>query len=263
MVDQLASIGVEFYPPSALRLIKQQLDFYKEQAINIAAHTEQPPPQWATERIYQANLPIRPWGLGNLEASSSIVNWVTGQTPRTPGQYRQTNPHTGDDHHGPFLLDTNERVHSSVRVRLACRGLGVNDKGEWAAPALGNWRLRKTTARYEDPVPRDPDWDPRNHAAVSRVVARDKTSDCGRKPNDTTGERWIWEYVGPEKDAPTDRKQRVMVEEPLGPYERFFLNQVGGIPNVYVFAEARDVTSMQELKKNKYKRYHDAEWADE
>lgn len=65
--------------------------------------------------------------------------------------------------------------------------------------------------------------------------------ECGRKPNDEAGERWIWEYVGSVADAPTDVKQRIMVEEPLGPYERFLLNQVGGDPNVYDFAENKEL----------------------
>jgi hypothetical protein len=36
----------------------------------------------------------------------------------------------------------------------------------------------------------------------------------GDKPDDV---RWVWEYNGPEEDAP---HERIMVEEPLGPYER-------------------------------------------
>lgn len=35
-----------------------------------------------------------------------------------------------------FLEDTNERIHPSVRVRLACEGLGLNDSDVWNCPSL-------------------------------------------------------------------------------------------------------------------------------
>ncbi|OAA67402.1 peptidoglycan binding domain containing protein [Cordyceps fumosorosea ARSEF 2679] len=239
MMDQMASVGVEFHAPSALRMISQQIQQYEAKAAQLAAaagrSTRKPPPPWAVDAIFRANAPVRPWALGALQKPPSVVDWITGRTSRTPGQYRQADPRTGDDRRGAFLRDTNERVHSSARVRLACRGLGLNDQGgvAWAAPTLTRrWRLRRTTARYEDPVPRDPLWDPAEASA----------SEVGRKPNEEQGERWIWEYVGPEEEAPTEKRQRIMVEEPLGPYERFLLNQVGGKPNVYAFAEGGAVS---------------------
>ena len=44
-----------------------------------------------------------------------------------------------------------------------------------------------------------------------------------------------------ETDAPTDPKQRVMVEERLGPYEKYLLKLSAGNPNVYEFAETQDI----------------------
>ncbi|XWW97024.1 hypothetical protein V2A60_005004 [Cordyceps javanica] len=259
MMDQMASVGVEFHAPSALRMIRLQIRQYEAKAAQVAAagSTRGAAPQWAVDAIFRANAPVRPWGMGAIQKSASVVDWVTGRTTRTPGQYRRVDPGTGDDRRGPFLVDTNERVHSSARVRLACRGLDVNDKGEWKAATLAGWRLRRTATRYPDPVPRDPLWDPANHDAVARAVsprADTTTADTtaaaaaggegGRKPNAEDGERWIWEYAGPDKDAPTDKRQRVLVEEPLGPYERFLLNQVGGTPNIYAFAEAKGTTGL-------------------
>ncbi|KAM3506144.1 hypothetical protein MY10362_002530 [Beauveria mimosiformis] len=233
MMDQMASVGVEFYAPSVLRIVSQQLRQYEIKAEQVAARTRKAPPQWAVGTIFDANAPVRPWSMGALQKPWSVIDWVTGKTARTPGQYRRIDPATGDSRHGPFLLDTNERIHSSARVRLACRGLGLNDDGDWTAPTLAAWRLRRTTTRFADPVPRDPLWDPVNHEQVPTPPPG--AEEWGRKPNEEEGERWVWEYAGPEEQAPTEK--RVLVEEPLGPYERFLLNQVGGTPNVYVFAE--------------------------
>lgn len=244
-MDQMASVGVEFYPPSALRMISQQVRQYEAKAQQAAAaassSTRKASPQWAVDAIFRANAPIRPWAMGAILKPPSVVDWFTGRTTRTPGQYRRVDPITGDDGSGPLLLDTNERIHSSARVRLACGGLAINDLGGWTAPTLARrWRLRRTTAQYADPVPRDPLWDPANHAQVAQSVAGEGTGEWGRKPNEEAGgERWVWEYVGPEENAPAGA--RVLVEEPLGPYERFLLNQTGGSPNVYVFAEGEEV----------------------
>ncbi len=247
MMDQMASVGVEFYPPSALRMISQQVRQYEAKAAQQAAtssSTRKAAPQWAVDAIFQANAPIRPWAMGAILKPPSVVDWFTGRTTRTPGQYRRVDPVTGDDRSGPLLLDTNERVHSSARVRLACRGLAVNDQGGWTAPTLARrWRLRRTTVQYADPVPRDPLWDPANHAQVAQSIAGEGAGGWGRKPNEEAGgERWVWEYFGPDEDAPAGA--RVLVEEPLGPYERFLLNQTGGTPNVYVFAEGEKMGSV-------------------
>lgn len=242
MMDQMASVGVEFHPPSAQRIMSQQVRQYEAKARQqAAAGGGRSSAPWAVDAIFRANAPVRPWALGALQKPPSLVDWITGRTPRTPGQYRQVDPRTGSDRGAAFLLDTNERVHSSARVRLVCRGLDVNDDGDWAAPTLApRWRLRRTTAQFSDPVPRSPLWDP---ASVVAGGDDDETAAAaGGKPNGGGGERWVWEYVGPEQDAPADVKQRVLVEEPLGPYERFLLNQTGGTPNVYSFAEAEDVT---------------------
>jgi hypothetical protein len=126
-------------------------------------------------------------------------------------------------------------MHSSVRVRLAIRGLGLNDKGLWKAPALKDWRLKKTAEEFVDPVPESlPTREPPSAAEYASVNKTDHQRPLSAV-EDGRQYRWVWEYCGDEKDAPPET---VIVEEPLGPYERQLLRLSGGKPNVYEFAEA-------------------------
>ncbi|KAK3944687.1 hypothetical protein QBC46DRAFT_350417 [Diplogelasinospora grovesii] len=184
---------------------------------------------WAVAEIYDRNVPIRPWGLGALRKAGSILYRFLSSTVRTPGQYKRVNPQTGDPT-GVFLEDTNERIHSSVRIRLALQGLGLNDKNVWTAPALkGKWRLRKSE-----------DVDVEGVGEGDRERGGD-TQSGNTNTTGTTGKerfRWVWEYVGPEKDAPP---RRTLMEEPLGRYERELLKMAGGEPNVADFAASIEV----------------------
>jgi hypothetical protein len=221
MMDQLASIGVEFDPDSLDRVFKQSTDYYHTLATE-SKRSKVKPVKWALDAIYEKNQPVRPWGMGAIQEKSSLLYRLSGKTPRTPGLYRQINPRTGFDD-GNFLLDTNERIHSSVRVRLACKGLGLNDKAVWKCSSLSDWRLKRTDTQYADPVPRHPLWAP----------------DAGQNDQnkEASSERWVWEYVGSTKNAPTDPKQRILVEEPLGPYERYCLKAAGGSPNIWEYVD--------------------------
>lgn len=221
-MDQMASVGIEFDKQALDRLFKQSVDYYEHLS---AANAKQKAPstqRWAVDPIYTDNRPVRPWGLGAINKTSSLLYWLAGQVKRTPGLYRQTDPRTGADL-DKFLQDTNERVHSSVRIRLACDGLGLNDKGVWTCPALHNWKVKRTEVEYSDPIPRHPSWGLGN--------------DVFEKPK----ERWVWEYNGDEKGAPSDTKQRFLVEDTLGPYEQYLLKISAGKPNVFEFAEDREV----------------------
>lgn len=226
MMDQMASVGVEFDTASLERAFSQSVRYYEDLAVHIADQKLTPTPKWAVNPIYTNNIPVRPWALGAIMRSTGMVSWMSGKTNRTPGLYKN------ERERETFLLDTNERIHSSVRVRLACDGLDVNDKGTWTCPSLSKWKLKRTQAKFKDALPRHPSWG---------VNGTNGTP--GRKPNDETAERWVWEYAGPQGQAPTDPKQRVMVEEPLGPYERYLLKLSAGTPNVYDFAETRDIQS--------------------
>lgn len=221
MMDQLASIGVEFDTPSLKRCFQQNVEFYETAHAALKGKKPKRMVQWAIDPIYEKNCPRRPWGLNSIKKATSMLYKLSGQDIRTPGLYKPTDPKTKLDK-DRFLVDTNERIHSTVRIRLACKGLGLDDQAIWDCPALlKNWKLSRTQEKYADPVPFHPGWDP---------DVQDDGIGC---PNDWEKGRWIWEYSGDEKNAPTDQKQRIMVEEPLGPYERYLLGLSGGEPNIY------------------------------
>lgn len=228
-MDQLASIGVEFDLASLDRCFRQSADFYRisdleVQEVGLKRGVVE---RWAVDPIYRNNHPLRPWGLGAINKASGLLYKLSGQTVRTPGLYKPTDPETKLDK-SRFLQDTNERIHSSVRIRLVCQGLGLDDKSVWDCPALlKNWRMKRTRESYDDPVPFHPGWDP--------AVDEDALGD----PNHWSKGRWVWEYKGDDRSAPKDKKQQVLVEEPLGPYERYMLRITGGTPNVYHFADTR------------------------
>ncbi|KAG8666277.1 hypothetical protein FPOAC2_11383 [Fusarium poae] len=233
MMDQLASIGVEFDLPSLERCFVQNVKYYHKTPSKLSIKSrkkkqKQKPRQWAMSPIYENNRPFRPWGLGAINKSPGILYKLSGQTTRTPGLYRPTDRRSKSDK-SRYLLDTNERIHSSVRVRLACKGLSLDDEHVWDCPALlGKWKLKRTREKFNDPVPQEPGWCP--HSAKDNMG----------HPNDWSKGRWVWEYIGSEKNGPTDKRQRVMVEEPLGPYERYLLSLSAGTPNVYHFADTVD-----------------------
>ncbi|KPM41510.1 hypothetical protein AK830_g5012 [Neonectria ditissima] len=229
MMDQLASVGVEFDTTSLERVFDQTKAYYETSSMALKRKKRKGVPgRWAIDPIFEGNSPIRPWGLGAINKASSLLYKLSGQTIRSPGLYKSTDPKTKLDA-DKFLMDTNERIHSTVRVRLACQGLGLDDKNVWDCSALlKSWKVKRTREKFEDPVPCYPDWDP------------ESGKDAFGHPNDWSKGRWIWEYCADEKHAPTDRKQRVMVEEPLGPYERHLLKLSAGTPNVFEFADSHE-----------------------
>ncbi|KAJ3942442.1 uncharacterized protein N0V96_007942 [Colletotrichum fioriniae] len=225
MMDQLASIGVEFNHLALERCVQQSNSFYRAQIKDKSI-------KWAMEPVYGQNHPLRPWGLGSIQKTSNLLYTLAGKIIRSPGLYKQVNAHT-DARTATFLTDTNERIHSSVRIRLACKGLGLNDLGEWDNPAMKkNWRLVYSNAAYEDPVPHHPVWEPESDQ-----------QECMKHPADADSDgRWVWEYCGPNENAPTSPNGRTLVEEPLGPYERHLLKLTGGDPNVYQYVASKEGT---------------------
>ncbi|KAK4069901.1 uncharacterized protein Triagg1_6696 [Trichoderma aggressivum f. europaeum] len=221
MMDQMASVGVEFDLSCLERVAQKTIGYYKS-----LQTTKKKGPKWAVDPIYSSNQPVRPWALGSINKAGSFIYKLSGFEDRTPGLYKRTDPKTDRDTN-IFLQDTNERIHSSARVRLACKGLGLDDKGVWSCPSLSSWQLTHTDATFEDPIPHSPSWwqGPPDESGVEKQQ----------------NGRWIWEFAGPKGSAPTDPKQRIMVEEPLGPYERYLLQLSEGTPNVYLFAETQDI----------------------
>jgi hypothetical protein len=141
------------------------------------------------------------------EAQTSFWH-LAGKSTRTPGLYKRADPDTGISTGIP-MTHTNERIHSCVRIRLELDGLGLDDIGNYKCTALttrdhGPWRLRQMRLRVQDPIPWDASWGPTTPGAPV-------------PPNDV---RWVWEYDGPEEEAP---RERLMVEENLGPFQRKLL----------------------------------------
>lgn len=90
-------------------------------------------------------------GYINTKNNDAIYKISGDHSVRTPGEYRKPDPTTGTDTKIP-LVNTCERVHASVRVRLAQPGnLGINDNGKYIAEALTKgadrhgWKLEKVS----------------------------------------------------------------------------------------------------------------------
>ena len=208
----MASIGVEFDTPSLRRVYENTVDFYLSGLDPDAKPDKRKLRQWAVDPIYDNNKPVRPWALGAIQKASGFLYSLSGETTRTPGMYKQVDPKTSQCRER-YLRDTNEKVHSSVRVRLACEGLGLNDDSVWTCAALSDWRLKRAIFEYHD-------------GDVNGNGYAEKPSREG----------WVWKYAGHEQNAPN---QRVMAEDTLGPYERYFLDLAGGKPNVLEYADRR------------------------
>ncbi|CAI4211490.1 unnamed protein product [Parascedosporium putredinis] len=189
MMDQLASVGVEFDEKSLEKIFNRQVEYYDTTA------KESP----------------------SIKSTSSALYVLAGQKNRTPGVYRKTDPKTGLPTK-EFLVDTNERIHPCVRVRLCCKGLGLNDSAVWDPEPLKKWKLKRVGAATATAANGNGKAD-----AVVKVEALGGNEAWG--PSKTEQEdikdagQWAWQYNGTEADAPP---VKTLMEEKLGPYERYF-----------------------------------------
>ncbi|KAI0406583.1 hypothetical protein F4802DRAFT_595942 [Xylaria palmicola] len=234
MMDQLSSVGCEFRPDALDRAFAATVKFYTNREpesalVRYSGAYPRPrrkrPMSWADEHIYEPNKPVRPWALHGIKSTTGPLYNLVGSVSRAPGMYRKIDPKSGRTL-PDFLEDTNERVHPSVRVRLACAGLGTNDSDVWqCASLLHYWRPRR--------VPLHPPDQPDSAADAAATSA-----EGARAPIPDASERWVWEYIGPEHAAPAIR---VMAEESLGPFEQRLLGLAAGKVHVYQYAEEQDV----------------------
>ncbi|KAI1331237.1 hypothetical protein F5Y16DRAFT_360964 [Xylariaceae sp. FL0255] len=280
MMDQLSSIGVEFRPETIHHAFAHNITYYEEhekltteireaaercgQCIRGKRHLGKK--IWAEMSIFEANQPIRPWSLHMISTERSFLTTLMGRITRAPGLYHKADPKTGRPT-VEFLEGTNERIHPSVRVRLSCQGLGLNDKDLWSCAALLKyWRPRRVADEFFDPVSRTADWgssSPQNQPKTTGVVPEQSS-----QPSDNTiavnqipeflqmlsinpSKRWVWEYIGPEDNAPPTL---VMVEENLGPYEQILLKLAAGKVHVYQYAEGQDPQDFKVLHYWKFTR---------
>ncbi|RFU31036.1 hypothetical protein B7463_g5331, partial [Scytalidium lignicola] len=216
MMDQLASIGVSFFDKFIEDMFEENVQYYENPPKQPAkVFGRRPWKQWAIKSVYEKHKPVRPWGLGQIYQSTLGFYHLAGKITRTPGLYKRVDPDTGNPTN-VFLQHTNERIHRCVRIRLDLEGLDLDDVGLYQCPALlKNWTPRKIRIKVRDPIPSDIRWGPLT--PLSERIKDDV--------------RWVWEYDGPEEDAPDET---IMIEEPPGPYERqlLLLNKGKDIPQL-------------------------------
>ena len=155
----------------------------------------------AMERAQTSGRTARPWGMGKIHDSMTLVYHLGGSVTRTPKQYTEVNPDTLRPL-TRLLQNTNETVHSSVRIRMGKNGLGYNDKGTYDSEALKGWTL------HGDEVDRH------EHPSDTPVVDND-SDDIGKMDN----VRWT-------KQTKQDGRAHVleMKEDKLGDLERTILD---------------------------------------
>lgn len=260
-MDQLASIGCEFLDDSLDKIHSRNVEYYEKHQhtatdkpglfaryfrflISKAKSRERP---WALRPIFDGNRPVRPWSLHTTVAVENPLYNIAGNKVREPGLYKQVDPMTGH-RTNLFLVDTNERIHPSVRVRLACEGLGPNDSGLWRCPSLlRNWRPRLVDIDVYDPISKDATWGPpgvRDASEPDRAIAiaeeeSNKSSEVLTSADAELGHtagphRWVWEYVGNDANPPYEK---TMIEENMGPFERHLLNLSRGKVPIHRYAK--------------------------
>ncbi|PSR94237.1 hypothetical protein BD289DRAFT_465956 [Coniella lustricola] len=170
MMDQLTTVGVEFDLGSIGRMLADTERYYREHPMAATIPTKEAPAakgkspkmvesiknkvpasikekaskamptpyyKWANDEIVANNHPVRPWGTGAILRAHSPMYTLTGSIVRSPGMYHKLNTYDGKEL-PEYLEDTCEKIHPSVRIRLAVGGLGYDDKRQWNAEALTN-----------------------------------------------------------------------------------------------------------------------------
>ncbi|KZL76893.1 peptidoglycan binding domain-containing protein [Colletotrichum tofieldiae] len=180
----------------------------------------------------------RPWGLGQIRYPTSRLQTMTGTTIRHPGTFMRSDPETNEDTDQP-LLNTNERIHSSVRVRLACQGLGMDDAEIWDCKPLtkddkgsGLWKLERVPRMDASP-------------GTSIKEARPKELDLDAEvynarlyPVKKEDGQWRWVFADADKQRNAVPHARTLPEEPMmGYWEQYLLALTAGKPDVWRWAE--------------------------
>jgi len=196
------------------------------------------PPKGRLEHLWDV---ARSWGLGQTRYPDSKVQVFAGTTVRHPGLFMRTDTLTNKDTDRP-LVNTNERIHSSVRIRLACAGLGMDDRDIWDCEAL-------TRAKDGGPL-----WKLENRSGLDKTEAfeiRDSQPfelRCSESeypgedlydPMEGDGE-WRWVFRGGDEYNPY---YITLPEEPLvGYWERLLLGLTAGRVDVWRWAEENPPT---------------------
>ena len=180
----------------------------------------------------------RPWGLGTIRAPTSALTTLGGKTVRRPGRVLRVDETTNEDTAEP-LVGTNERVHSSVRVRGACGGLGLDDNSVWACEALkgSGWRVERGAAlgvAEEEAVRLAKERGPREIRLGPEYLV-DQLYPVGAEDH-----RWRWVFEGKVEGEGQARVPQALAlpEEPLvGYWERYLLGLTVGGVDVWKYAQ--------------------------
>jgi uncharacterized protein (DUF2235 family) len=151
------------------------------------------------ERHKQMGRPVREWGTGKIHNSMTLFFRLGGSKTRTPGGYCETERKHGSGTTRRKLVNTGERIHSSVRIRMGRQGLGYNDKGTYDSEALQRWTM-KATEEVAPPTPID--------IHSPGAVLKGRISDV----------RWVKTIPG-DKETP----ELILPEDELGSLERMVL----------------------------------------
>lgn len=183
----------------------------------------------------------RPWGLGQIRYPTSVTV-MAGKSVRRPGLFMRVDEDTNEDTSEP-LLNTNETIHSSVRVRLVCRGLSCDDKETWKCESLRDengkplWVLERGSG-FDEPRERKI----REFVPRELIIAPDEYRGDLMYPSTREDTAWRWKFVGNLKEERNPDRQvphsRIMAEEPMvGFWERYLLGMLvaGGPQDVWRF----------------------------
>ncbi|KAK2731069.1 peptidoglycan binding domain-containing protein [Colletotrichum kahawae] len=269
MCDQLSSVGVEFNPGRMKDIFNLGLRYsaghpfsYVPQGSWTSWLLAKKPLPWAEPEICAVKISsvkrdaaecsgkdthpagseedlwklARPWGLGLMRDPGGRLQAIGGTTVRHPGIFMRTDPDTNQDS-DEALLNTNERIHSSVRVRLACQGLALDDAEIWdckpltrAADGSALWKLERGSGLAA--------------SELNQIKSfRPKELDLGTGEFDEklypVGDRdgqWRWVLVDKRRGAVS--LEKVLPEEPVtGYWERYLLALTAGKPDVWRWAE--------------------------
>ncbi|KAI1828180.1 hypothetical protein F4861DRAFT_535154 [Xylaria intraflava] len=254
MMDQLSSVGCEFKTNAIKKLCDASIEYYVNQELERilvkrrhSRHRKQK--NWAEKSILESNRPIRPWGLHSIQSVTGPLYNLIGSVTRAPGMYHKIDPKNGRPL-PEFLEDTNERIHPSVRVRLACEGLGLNDTHVWCCPSLLKyWRPRRVSQRFSEPTLRTAEGESAGLERQSLAAALlpeeqretadevDTLEESLQMLTQNPSDPWVWEYIGPKDSAPG---VTAMVEENLGPFERQLLKLAAGKIHVLKYSERQN-----------------------
>lgn len=205
----------------------------------------------------------RSWALGQTRMPTSLVQRAAGLTVRKPAQFVRVNPESNDALPDQPLVNTNEHIHASVRVRLSCGGLTMDDKHLWTCEGLTG-RKPATDDDASDVSSSDDEGGP----PLWRLERVDGVADVGGETGSNESDqyypvskvagagKWQWVFSGkPTKPNKVDRHSnnqmstpplvRVLPEAlPTGRWERLLLGLTVGKPDVLSYAAANPYKSV-------------------